>query len=505
MSLFPDRRSLLALLVVALGGTCTPVLGQTPTPPAAKPTAPPGFTLTLRDTTRAEAWRYFEPNPGGGDPDYGYLANRLQLELKRSWSRVDVQLTAQHVGFASLPDDATGPGPLGLGSLYYEQGGRSTHPQQLWLRYANVRLKGMAPGLDVQVGRMAYTSGAEAASGDARIETIKRSRLDARIVGEFEWSIYQRGFDGVRADWTRGAVKATGIAFRPTQGGFAKVAGPTIDDIDVYGATVSVQPTRQVRHTQLQGFVLQYDDERRVTQRPDNMGLSATAADIAITNYGGTLVGSYPLGSGFADVLAWGVLQRGDWYGQEHRGAAFALEGGYQWTSARWAPWLRAGLLHTSGDDSAADGEHGTYFPVLPTVRRFSQTTVFSTMNVDDAFVQAMARPAKRLGLRLDVHALRLDSSADLWYIGSGATLEEGGAFGYSGRRSNGSRNLGTSIEASADVTVTPFWSVNVFVGNVNGGRVVTGTFADDRFWFFYAEQVLRLDDVIATIRGARK
>jgi hypothetical protein len=265
------------------------------------------------------------------------------------------------------------------------------------------------------------------------------------------------------------------------------------------------QPSARLPHTQLQGFVLQYDDQRRVTQRPDNTGLTATAADIAITNLGGTVVGSYPLGPGLADVLAWGVLQRGDWYGQDHGGAAFALEGGYQWPSARWAPWLRAGLLHTSGDDSPTDGEHGTYFPVLPTVRRFSQTTVFSTMNVNDAFVQVMARPARRLGLRVDVHALQLDAAADLWYIGSGATLEEGGAFGYSGRRSNGSRNLGTSVEASADVAVTPFWSVNVFVGHVNGGRVVTGTFSDDRFWFVYAEQVLRLDDVIATMRRSRR
>ncbi len=142
-----------------------------------------------------------------------------------------------------------------------------------------------------------------------------------------------------------------------------------------------------------------------------------------------------------------------------------------------WTPWLRAGLLHASGDDSATDNGHGTYFPVLPTVRRFSQTTVFSTMNVDDAFVQVMARPVKTLGLRLDVHRLHLASAADLWYIGSGATLEEGAAFGYSGRRSNGSRVLGTSIEASADLAVTPIWSVNAFVGHVDGGRVVTGTF----------------------------
>ncbi len=500
MFLLHSRQLTTAALVATVAALGTPALAQAPAP-ATKPGAPSGFTLTLRDTTRVESWRFFEPNPGGGEPDYTYLANRLQLELKRSWPRVDVQVTAQHVGFAGLPDDATGPGPLGLGALYFDQGGRSTHPQQLWLRYANARFKQVLPGLDVTVGRMAYASGAEAASGDARIEALKRQRLDARLVGEFEWSIYQRGFDGLRADWTRGPVKVTGIALRPTQGGFAKVAGPTIDDIDVYGATVSVQPTSRLPRTQLQGFVLQYDDDRRVTQRPDNTGLSASRADVAITNYGGTLIGSYPAGPGAADALVWGVLQRGDWYGQDHSGAALAVEGGYQWTSAKWSPWLRAGLLHTSGDEDPRDSEHGTFFPVLPTLRRFSQTTVVSTANVNDAFVQVMARPTRRVGLRLDVHALQLDSAADLWYIGSGATLEEGGAFGYAGRRSNGSRRLGTSVEASADVAISPFWSVNVFAGNVKGGRVVTGTFAGDSLWFVYAEQVLRLDDVLALLR----
>jgi hypothetical protein len=95
------------------------------------------------------------------------------------------------------------------------------------------------------------------------------------------------------------------------------------------------------------------------------------------------------------------------------------------------------------------------------------------------------------------VHRLLLASAADLWYIGSGATLEEGTAFGYAGRRSNGSSVLGTSVEASADVTVTPSWSVNAFVGRVDGGRVVTGTFKGDRLWFLYVEQVLRLDTLL--------
>jgi hypothetical protein len=126
-------------------------------------------------------------------------------------------------------------------------------------------------------------------------------------------------------------------------------------------------------------------------------------------------------------------------------------------------------------------------------------------MNVNDVFVQLLARPHRRLGVRVDVHDLRLDSDADLWYTGSGATLDDGAAFGYAGRRSNGSHDLGTSIEASADLLLTSVWSVNAFVGHMQGGGVVTGTFAGRQSWFTYLEQVVRLDDLVQTLRGRRK
>ena len=341
-------------------------------------------------------------------------------------------------------------------------------------------MKQVPPGLDLQVGRMGYTSGAEAATGDARIESLKRQRLDARIVGEFEWSIYQRGFDGVRADWTRGPVRPP--AWRSGRRRAALPAWPARPSTTSpsMAAPSAFSRRRGCRTRSCRDSSLQYDDDRRVTQRPDNTGLGGHAR--RRRHHQRRRHARRRLSRGrFVDVLAWGVVQRGDWYGQAHRAGTVAFEGGYQWARAPWSPWLRAGLLHAQRRRRAGRRRHGTYFPVLPTVRRFSQTTVFSTMNVDDAFVQVMARPPRRVGLRLDVHALHLASAADLWYIGSGATLEEGAAFGYSGRRSNGSRELGTSTEGSADVAVTPIWSVNAFVGHVNGGRVVTGTFRDDQ------------------------
>ncbi len=415
--------------------------------------------------------------------------------MRGHWPRVDLTLAGQYVGMAGLPTRAIGPGALGTGALYFDQGGRHESSQQLYLRFANLRFSNALPGLDVQVGRMGYTSGAEASSGVPKLETIKRQRLDARLVGEFEWSIYQRAFDGVRLDLTRPGWKATAVAFTPTQGGFARAAGPTMTDLVVAGVTISTRPSGSPGpKTQVQGFGWQYRDRRAVTQRPDNSSLTAPAGvAIDVTTGGAVVVGAYPAGRGETDLFAWSAVQSGRWYGDVHRAFAVALEGGYQWTATPWRPWLRAGVFHASGDDDSGDDRHGTFFPMLPTVRRFSQTTAYGTMNLRDVFVQAQVRPRPPLGLRLDLRRLDLASSADLWYAGSGATLARGAVFGYAGRRSNGSRRLGTSVEASADYAVTPRVSFNAFVGRVGGGPVVTGTFAGDALWFAYLESIVVL------------
>lgn len=481
----------LMVLATVVGVQAQPPSGS---PPAAQ-APPPTWRISAVNTLRLESWRYFEPRPGGGDPESAFVGDRLRVDLRGHWSKVDLTLAAQVVGMAGLPDRAIGPGALGLGALYFDQGGRRSTSGQVYLRSANLRLPSLAPGLDVTIGRQGYTSGAEAPSGVPKIETVKRQRLDARLVGEFEWSIYQRAFDGLRADLARPSWRATAVAFLPTQGGFARQANTTMRDVVVAGATVSSRPRGGTgARTQVQGFGWQYRDRRPIPQRPDNSGRTAPAGvDVDVSTAGAVVIGAYPAGRGEADLFGWAAAQAGQWYGDDHRGLAVALEGGYQWTAAAWRPWLRAGVFHASGDDDPSDDTHGTFFPILPTVRRFSLTTAYGTMNLRDVFIQAQARPRAALGLRVDVRRLDLASAADLWYAGSGATLARGAAFGYTGRRSNGSTRLGTAFEASADYAFTPRVSVNVFSGHIRGGPVVTGTFAGRSFWFGYVESVVAL------------
>ncbi|MGQ0732027.1 MAG: alginate export family protein [Acidobacteriota bacterium] len=480
---------------MALAVGCSAAAAAAAQPPAATAQPSPTWTAAAVNLTRLESWQFFEPRTPGGDPDYAFVGNRLRVEMRRRWPKAELTLAAQHVAFGGLPDGASGPGPLGTGALYFDQGGRRTNAQQLYLRYANVKLPALAPGLEIQLGRMAYTSGAEAPSGVPKIEAVKRQRLDARLVGEFEWSLYQRGFDGVQVNLSRPDWQLTGMALMPTQGGFARVSGPTMTDVVVAGVTVSSRPGPPPgARTQVQGFGLYYGDHRSVTQRPDNSGLTAIAADIHLATFGSAVLGAYPADTAEVDVLGWAALQRGDWYAQGHTAFAIAGEAGIQWSHVPWKPWVRAGAFHASGDQDPRDDRHGTFFPLLPTVRRFSMTTAYSTMNLRESFVQVLARPRPSLGLRVDVRRLDLASAADLWYAGSGATLGRGNTFGYAGRRSNGSTRLGSSVEASVDLTVTPRWSVNGFLARMAAGDVVRGTFSGNRLWFAYLESVVRWD-----------
>jgi hypothetical protein len=482
----------LALLTGALAAPPA-VSAQTPSAPASPPS---DWRASATLLSRVEMWRYFEPRPGGGDPDYAFLGIRLRGDVRGRWGRVEPALAVQGVSLAALPTGSTGPGALGTGALYYEQSGRRQNVAELYIKVATLRMARALPATDVQVGRMGYTSGAETPSGVPKIEAVKRQRLDARLVGEFEWSIVQRSFDGVRVDVTRPRWQATAVGFMPTQGGFAAPAGTTIREIQVAGATLSSRPSAAsgAAATQLQGFGWYYRDRRAVAQRPDNTARAAPAGvDVDVTTAGAVVLGAYPAGPGQVDLFGWAAIQGGRWYGDSHRAYALALETGYQWPAAPWRPWLRAGVFQASGDEDSGDAEHGTFFPMLPTVRRFAQTTLYSTMNLRDLFVQVQARPRPALGLRVDARRLDLASAADLWYAGSGATRARDAGFGFSGRPANGSRRLGTSVEAGADWTITRRFSVNGFVARVFGGPVVTGTFAGDASWFGYVENVIAI------------
>jgi len=471
----------------AVLGAAAPVIAQAgTTPPVVEP--------FVRNWTRVEAWRYFEPPPelpAPGDPTTAHVGNRLLAGVRLRRGALDGTLALQYVQFGGLPTGAIGPGALGTGALYFDHSGDASS-RQVYLKAAHAAFRRIGGRLDVQIGRMPYTSGAERASGVPKIEAVKRQRIDSRLVGEFEWSLYQRAYDGVRADWKSDALQITATAFQPTQGGFEDAAGVSMSGVRVFSGVVTTRPGGIVPRSELQVFIHRYHDEREVSQRPDSIGGSVRAAEVGITTIGGHIVGARRAGAGELDAMLWTAGQFGSWYEQDHRAFGVVAEAGYQWPEAAWSPWLRGGVTWLSGDDAPGDETHGTFFPMLPTVRRFSQSTLYSLANLRDVMAQVMMRPRSDVSVRVDVHLVSLASRMDGWYAGSGATQESGRIFGYTLRPSGGQSRLMEVVEGSADWRVSPHWSVNGYVGVASSGPVVRTSFAVGPAVFAYVENVLQ-------------
>lgn len=473
-------------VAIALASSAQAAAQSPPAPPAA------ATTWTVRDWSRVEMWRFFEPPPGGGNNEYAFAANRLFGSVQRTTSGYDLAAALQYVQFGGLPGDATGPGPLGTGAVYYAHAGRPDS-HQVYLRYASVRLKRLLPATTIQIGRMPYSSGGEAASANAKIEAVKLQRVAARLIGEFEWSIYQRAYDGVRIDTARGRWTGTAFVFHPTQGGFEDAAGLMMPGVTVLGAAVTINSATQAPAVQYQLFSYRYRDTRHVTQRPDNTGRAAQAVDVGISTFGATVVAAPAAREGRQwDALLWTAFQTGSWYEQAHRAASVDAEAGHQWTTVRWQPWLRAGYLYASGDRNPDDSRHGTFFEMLPTVRRYAQSALYSQMNDTDLFAQVFLKPQSRIATRLDWHRVGLASSRDGWYFGSGATQQRGAIFGFATRPSFGARHLATIEEGSVDYAITPHWSVTGYLAAGRGGGVVAPAFAGRTLTFAYVENVVQ-------------
>lgn len=122
----------------------------------------------------------------------------------------------------------------------------------------------------------------------------------------------------------------------------------------------------------------------------------------------------FALGPGRVDLLFRGATQFGDWQDQSQGGYAYALEAGYRLPDVWGAPWRRVGLDRGSGDADPDDGNHETFFQILPTSRLYARFPFYNLMNDQDLFAQL----------------LRLSEDEDFLYSGGGATWNR--VFGYS-------------------------------------------------------------------------
>ncbi|MFN0111973.1 MAG: alginate export family protein [Blastocatellia bacterium] len=457
----------------------------TPTPsptPAAKPAPAPApiklgkITLSGSLRLRMESWDWFESNTA--ENNYNFGAATLRVSLSQQLEKFEWQLEAAAPLLIGLPNNAIAPAPqgqLGLGAAYYAANGRQDG--SIFIKQGFIRFKGLGGDKmsSLKLGRFEFSDGSEITPGDASLATIKREHISQRLIGPFGFTHVGRSFDGVHFFRNAKVGNFTFVGARPTEGVF-QLRGWNELDVDFYYGSFNKGFKTKTSESDLRLFALHYHDGRRVL-KTDNRPAALRAADvekIRLTTVGGHYIGVTKAGSGKADALLWGAGQFGEWGRLDHRAAAIAAEAGYQFggnkTADKIKPWIRAGYFRSTGDGDPNDGTHGTFFQALPTPRIYARTPFFNMMNNEDSFVQLRLKPHARLALRTDAHYLRLSSKRDLWFVGGGAFQKQ--TFGFVGRAVNNTKTMGTFVDVSADVTITPTTVMTFYLAGVRGGDV---------------------------------
>jgi hypothetical protein len=432
--------------------------------------------FTASGRMRLEATDWFDSSDAG---KYAFGGSVLRFGIGQKRTRWDWLLEVEQPLLLGLPNDAIRSAPqgqLGLGASYFAANGNQ-NVGSLFLKQGFVRLKDLGRGNALRLGRFEFIDGAEVIPKDTTLAALKRDRIAHRLIGNFAFSNTGRSFDGSEFAASHGVNNFTAFAGRATQGVFT-VHGMNEIDVDTqYGAY-----TRQFQNKQspseLRVFFLDYHDGRRVL-KVDNRSASTRTADtlnIRVHTVGGHYLIARQTHTATFDLLAWTALQAGSWGRQQHRAAAFSFEAGVQpKTLPKLKPWLRAGIDWSSGDGDATDDRHGTFFQVLPTPRAYARYPYFSQSNIRDIFGEVMVKPWSRLTVRSDFHDLQLANKNDLWYSGGGAF--EPKSFGYAGRNTSGSDQMGQFADVSFDLPVRRAFSITGYYAHAFAGDAIKNVY----------------------------
>jgi hypothetical protein len=466
---------------------------QTPAPAGPPATTPINFTLYERARVVTTEWFAATPHA----EEYGYLESLFRLGLQQRRAHYDWQAEFAVPAVLGLPNDAVSPvtaqGQLGLGGSYYAANGNVQDAADLSFRQGYFRYHFANDGDTLRIGRFEFFEGQETKPANETLEWLQTNRIQQRLVGNFGFTTGQRSFDGVDGHLRGTSWDVTAMAGRPTQGVFNMNANPELN-VDIQYLAY----TRYLAHqrVQVRGFALGYHDGRTYITKTDNRALAVREADhhnIRVGSYGANATAAVPVASGTVDLLFWGVLQNGQWGLLDHHAGAVAGEAGYRADHIATRPWVRGGFLRSTGDNSATDGVHNTFFQVLPTPRVYARFPFFNMMNSSDQFVQLIDNPGKKLEIRSDLHFLQLTSANDLWYQGGGAYDNK--VFGYTGRPANGHSSFSSLYDVSADYALNEHFALDAYYGDAFGKSVIGSIYNRSRNGQFgYFELVYRFN-----------
>ncbi len=416
---------------------------------AAPPQVKPSYDLRLR-------WETFDTprRLPATDSTYDLYLARFRAGLDVAWERWKLHGTLQAGGVAGIPEH----GAFAAGPAYFAANGQRTDAgvigiSELYGAYESKSLR-------LVLGRQPYVDGVEVLTGVAHLDAVKKRRLSDRLVGTLEWPNTARRFDGVSFGYGPGSTHVAVFGLRPLAGAFESHGEvfEEIDDVTVYGATVTGRHGQWIPGTEVRLFTVQYEDERAI----------APGANVSVNTSGV----SFLAGNATSDLLVWGALQTGEWGSQDQDAWAFLVDLGRRFDDAPGKPDVHLAWEQSSGDSNPRDGEHGTFFNVLPTNHKFyGSMDYLAFQNLRDAYAEALFAAGPKLKVRTAFHDFALTETADSWYGGSGAF--EKGSFGYAARsigRPYPSKNLGQEL----NVELT--WPLpSGFEVGVGGGRWWSG------------------------------
>ena len=401
--------------------------------------------LNVAVRSRLETWDAFAM-----DSD-SFVGTRTRLKLTYDWRDQLVLVgEVQDVRVASLDPDGTG----GLANYRNAAGGDfNAHGTDVHLLWAEFR---PTPQTFFRVGRQDLKVGAEVSYVEPEWRYLKTQRLGERLIGSVGFSHEERAADGVTIGWDLGSHQLFAFAAQPTSGVFeVDNAYRSLHDVTYEGAEWTVKRGTWVANTELTGFAIAYQD----TRPPVDGGL---VHGISLATFGGSALGVYPLGPGKVDLLLWGAGQLGSYNRLDHAAWAVFAEAGYELADCFAKPWLRGGVNVGSGDHNPTDGDHQTFFNLLPTNHIYDGfMDQVELPNLMDPFVQLRLTPHSMVALNLFAHWFRLTSSSDSRYAGSGVYNLD--TFGFTAQPSRGFTHVGREYDAVA--TVTPHKALTIEVG----------------------------------------
>lgn len=445
----------------------------------AQSAAPLTATAYIRERTNATQW--FSATPEA--ERYGHQDSLLRLGIQQRIRRFDYQLELSQSAEMALPTDAVSKiiaqGQLGLGGTYYASNGNNQYPAAASFKTGFLRYHFGGESDALRVGRFEFFDGQEMAPSDPTLAWLQTNRVAQRMIGNFGFANAQRSYDGIDAKLGGAKWNLTAIAARATQGVFNMNSNPELNVDIQYLAYTRALPQM---HTLVRGFAMGYHDGRTGIVKTDNRALTVRQTDrgnIRIGSYGADVISAIPAAGNTVDFLFWGVLQNGKWGNLQQRSAAFAVEGGLKLNTLRTRPWLRAGVLRTTGDNNPHDNVHNTFFQGLPTPRVYARDPFYNLMNSSDQFIQLIDKPTAKLDLRTDLHFLQLTAANDLWYQGGGAFDSK--VFGYIGRPSSGLSSFASVYDVSADYAINKQLSLAFYYAHVFGKSVVSSIYKPER------------------------